>query len=142
MLDIDKLKDIAAKYSAEVRTGDYPYCAWNNNETFNSGKWSGQFFSNEVKRGYKATIYVTDDLNPFGFFHELGHVKDYISGKTFINTWSDEVSAWCNAVEFMQEYGIVYSDNDLYEYLQESLATYTHNTVLWVEAMNKIFPLR
>jgi hypothetical protein len=142
MLNIDELKDIASEYSAEVRTGNYPYCAWNNNETFNSGKWSGKFFSNEVKEGYKATIYMTDDLNPFGFFHELGHVKDYIEGKTFINTWADEVSAWCNAVDFMKEYDIAYSNIDLLEFLQENLSTYEHNPLLWDEAISKIFKVK
>ena len=142
MQTINQMKALATFYGAEVRQGDYPYPAWNNNESFNSGKWPGQFFSNKVKDGYKATIYVPNDCHDFGFFHELGHVKDYHEKRVFIDTWANEVSAWCNAVEFMAYHKIKYEDYELLDYLKETLATYTHNPALWGEAINKIFKVQ
>jgi len=128
------------EYQSHIVLGDFPYAAWNNTETYESGKWSGRFFSHPVKEGCISTMYIPHYCNLFCLLHELGHVKDYKEGKVFESVWEDEVSAWVNAVHFINMMDIVIDPNDLIFELENTLATYVKScdNTDWINAVDLI----
>ena len=123
---------LASFVNAEVKADQsYPYCAWYSQEAYDNNKWSGYWFANPIETsGATATIYVDTSSTRgafFGFFHELGHVKDNYDGKVFSTTWEDEVSAWKTGVMIMRDAGFAIDSDDLLSELSETLQTYVEN---------------
>lgn len=121
--------------NVDVRIGNYPYAAWYTQESYEKGEWEGYWFANPSEK--PITIYISDaelyDEKTYGFFHELGHVTDYVSGKKFKTTWEDEVSAWRNALELMVNKFNLSVDLERFSLIAtECLATYR-------ESENKTF---
>lgn len=127
LITLLQMQQIAGKYDAEVRYGDYPYAAWYTQKGYNEGEWEGYWFANPSEK--PISIYVPksygEEQKLFGFFHEIGHIKDYSEGVDFETTWDDEVSAWRNSLDLMiNRYKIPFSLDNFRKDAVVCLTTY------------------
>jgi hypothetical protein len=128
MIDIEKLmKEVTDKYNIELKHGDYDYAAWYNQEAYEKGEWEGYWFAHKSEQ--PTTLYIpisysyTDKIS--SFFHEVGHIKDYLNGVKFDTTWDDEVSAWKNSFDFVfNEFNIDIDIEAFKTHAIEGLSTY------------------
>lgn len=94
-MKIKQMQAICDHLNIDLRVGDYDYAACYTKTCWENGDWSGYWFAHECEL---AIIYVpisySVQYRAYGFFHELGHILDYIHGVEFETTWDEEVSAW------------------------------------------------
>jgi hypothetical protein len=128
VIDIDNLmKEVTDKYNIELKHGDYKYAAWYSQEAYEKDEWKGYWFAHKSEQ--PTTLYIptsysyTDKIS--SFFHEVGHIKDYLNGVKFDTTWDNEVSAWNNSFDFVfNEFKIDIDVESFKKHAIEGLSTY------------------